>query len=247
MLPNKIKSLQHPIVKDLVKVRKNKPFRYEKKSLVISGNKTIKEIAKKKKIKILLFASDEIPSISCEKKIQVTKEIIIKISGIQSPENLLAVVDLPKEQDLTNKKYLLILDRLSDPGNVGTLLRTALAFGWEGVIYTPETTDPFNDKSLRSSKGACLFLPYQFMTYEQIRQMMNKTKKELVVADIEGKAVHSFPSSTNVALVLSSEAHGLSSLGEKGRKITIPMTKKIESLNVSIAGAILMQKLGPKI
>jgi len=247
MLPNKIKSLQHPIVKDLVKVRKNKQFRYEKKSLVITGNKTIKEISLKNKIKILLFASDEIPDISCEKKIQVTNEIIKKISGIQSPEDLLAVVDLPKEQDLFKKKYLLILDRLSDPGNLGTLLRTALAFGWEGVIFTPETTDPFNDKSIRSSKGACLSLPYQFMTYKQILQMINETKKELLVADIEGKEVHSYSSSANVALILSSEAHGLTALGEKGRKITIPMTKKIESLNVSIAGAILMQKLGPKI
>ena len=139
------------------------------------------------------------------------------------------------------------MDRLSDPGNVGTLIRSALAFGWEGIVFTPNTTDPFNDKAVRSSKGACLFLPYQFMTYEKIMKMINATNKNLLIADTKGKTVQSFAALKNITLVLSSEAHGPSVLGKKGENIMIPMTKKVESLNVSIAGGILMQKLGPKL
>jgi len=247
MLPNIIKSLQHPIVKDLVKARKDKQFRYKKNILVISENKIIKEISKSYKIRILLFSSKEPPIIAHQNKIKVTQEIITKISGIKSANNLLAVVDIPKEKDLSLKNHILVLDRLSDPGNVGTLIRTALGLGWEGVIFTPNTTDPFNDKAIRSSRGAVLFLPYQFMTYEKIFNMAKSSKKKILIADTKGKDITSYSFGPKVLLVLSSEAHGPSILAKMGKKITIPMTKKVESLNVAIAGGIIMQKTGPNL
>ena len=82
-----------------------------------------------------------------------------KISGMQTPEGLVVEIEMPKPAPLEGLKYLLALDGVSDPGNVGALLRTALALGWQGIFILDESCDPFNDKALRSARGATFRLP----------------------------------------------------------------------------------------
>ena len=150
---------------------------------------------------------------------------------------------------------MLILDHITDPGNLGTLLRTAAGLDWNYVYIGPNSVDPFNDKALRAAKGSTFKIPIIYK--EKHENLLNKLKEnswEIFVADVKkGKEVNKmFEQLTasnhsnqwnGVALVLGSESSGISTAFDKiEKRIFLPMSSKIESLNVSAAGAILMEK-----
>jgi TrmH family RNA methyltransferase len=137
-----------------------------------------------------------------------------------------------------------VLDRISDPGNLGTLLRTALALGWEGAFLTPHSADPFNDKAIRASKGACFFLPLQEGSYEELEELLKENQITAYVADLKGTSLPNLKVKHPLALILGNESLGPSAWAKQhGSAISIPMKKDVESLNVASAGAILMYEL----
>ncbi|MBS0628210.1 MAG: RNA methyltransferase, partial [Verrucomicrobia bacterium] len=154
-----ITSLQHPLVKDLVRLRKDKSFRRKQGKVLITGCKQIKELLASGVLVETLILESDFSFSSSIPIVRVTKEILKKISGLEEPEPMAAVVVLPSFCDLSKVSYLLVLDGIADPGNLGTLLRTAWALGWEGVYLTENSCDPFNEKALRAAKGATFFLP----------------------------------------------------------------------------------------
>lgn len=240
MLPTKITSTQHPIVKRLVSLRKDKSFRETENSALVVGFNLISDLSAQLEIKTLIF-SKEFPSIRAQTKIYATEEILKKITALASPEGIAAEVTLPPSGNLLHKKSILVLDALSDPGNVGTLLRTALALGWEGVFLTPGTADPFSEKAIRAAKGASFLLPLQAGSIKELEEIAKKNKAHLYVADLEGENVCSFNPLRPCLLILGNESQGPSLWARKnGKAISIPMEKKMESLNVASAGAILM-------
>lgn len=232
MLTKKIDSLQHPLVKRWVKLRTERSYREETQAVLVVGKKIIKEIPTK-----VLISNKPGPDV----EYLVTDEILKKITGLNQPDGFAAEVILPKPQLLFGLKHILILDRISDPGNLGTLLRTALALNWEGVIVTPDTVDLFNDKALRAAKGATFRLPYTCMTHEEIADFLHKNGFHAFTADIEGEVLGRVPFKTPIALILSNESKGPTH--SIGKKITIPMSKSAESLNVASAGAILLYSM----
>lgn len=122
-------------------------------------------------------------------------------------------------------------------------MRTALGLGWEGVILTPGTVDLFNDKALRAAKGATFLLPYTRMTTEEIARL----KLHFFTADLEGTPLEKGDFKPPLALILSNEGRGPGTWSEKlAKKITIPMSRQIESLNVATSGAILLYAMRPK-
>jgi TrmH family RNA methyltransferase len=170
--------------------------------------------------------------------------MIKKISGIEQPEAILAEIEMPKEGDLSHTNFLLVLDGISDPGNLGTLLRTACGLGWDGVFLTPMSTDPFNDKALRAAKGATFSIPWKSGTYEELKVLLKKSKMRLFVADARGKALSKFSFVPPLALALGNEAHGIAPvLQDLGETVAIGMQGGMESLNVGAAGAIMMYEL----
>ncbi len=240
MLTKKIISLQHPLVKHWVQLRLERPYREEKKRVLLMGEKTIRELSKKIFIHTLISLEPS-PEIPAEERIVVSEAILKKATGLEQPDGFAAEVSLPDPQDLCDKNYLLILDRISDPGNLGTLLRTALALNWEGVIFTPGTVDPFNDKALRAAKGATFLLPYARYDSDQIAALFQKNKIHAFTADTEGKPISQLSFPPPIALILSSESHGPGSWSEKmATRLTIPMGPNVESLNVSSSGSILL-------
>lgn len=173
---------------------------------------------------------------------RVTPEVLKKISGIEEKDGCAAIVPLPPPQPLEKKSHLLILDRVGDPGNLGTLFRTALAFEWGGVWLTEGTVDPFNDKALRAAKGATFRLPYDFLDPAKAKNWIKQHNAAIFVADLDGEKLSpSCSFEPPLALLLGSEGRGpgdwVSSLA---RKITIPIKKEVESLNVASAGSILL-------
>jgi TrmH family RNA methyltransferase len=236
MLPKEISGLQHPLVKDLTFLRSDRAERARKKQVVLIGEKMIHELALKTPLEILITTAPA-PNLKAKEKFLATEPILQKISGLPSTDGFIAVAQLPEPQEVTAVSHLLILDRISDPGNLGTLLRTALALGWGGVLFTPGTVDPFNDKALRASKGALFSLPYGYMDQPP-------PNRRLYLADMEGKPLHKTKIETPLALILSHEATGSAPWAEKcAEKISIPMHNGVESLNVAASGAIFLYEM----
>jgi RNA methyltransferase, TrmH family len=246
MTTRDVTSLQHPIVKHLVKLRDDRKYRTSCQSALISGVKLIGELSKTSTFKTVLITRGYAlpPLLKAEQTLVVTEEIMKKVTALQNPEPIAAEIPLPAPSELKGKHPLLILDQIADPGNLGSLLRTALALGWAGVFLTPGTADPFNDKALRSAKGATFTLSLRQGSYEELFELLKENQLLLLIADPKGESVLSNRPAKPFALVLGNEAHGPNpDLRSRGKAIAIPIHKEMESLNVSAAGAILMHCL----
>ena len=244
MTQKEITSLQHPRVKHLVKLRQGSDYRQECNRVLLSGRKLIKELSSSIRIRTLFLESGTIPSIEAEEIFFVTPEILKKVTGLENPEPIAAEIDMLNTQDLSSANFLLVLDGISDPGNLGTLLRTACALGWDGVFLTRGSTDPYNEKALRAAKGATFTLPWKCGTREELSALLQSRAMTVLAADTSGTDLHLCKISPPLALILGNESHGISpELKNSAQSIAIPLMGRMESLNVASAGAILMYDL----
>jgi RNA methyltransferase, TrmH family len=242
-----ILSLQHPLVKHLVKLRQNTDYRYDHHAIVIEGLKMVAEAAQFQKFKTLLTTSPEfVPAdVKADEIILTTPAILQKISGLQSPEGILAEAPMPEPSDFKGKKHLIALDGINDPGNLGTILRTALALGWEGVFFLNEGCDPYNEKALRASRGAVFRLPMAHGNWDDLQKIVKQNQLTAFVADTDGTPFDQINPSNGIMLVLGNEATGPSKETlSHCTAVTIPMPGKMESLNVAVAAGILLYTLG---
>ncbi len=239
-------SLQNPIVKHLVRLRKESSYREEHETLVMEGLKPIQEVSSHI---INLFYTDAYASLVKDlqgEHWEVTDPILQKISGMTQPEGVVAEVKRPPFLPLNNEHYVLALDGINDPGNLGTLLRTALALGWEAAFFLPGCCDPFNEKALRAARGAQFKLKMSEGTVEELSQWTKEHQVDALAADISGKPFDNIPNQPKRLLILGNEAHGIGTEVKKfSSPITIPMAGNMESLNVAIAGGILLYSLKP--
>jgi TrmH family RNA methyltransferase len=234
-----ITSLRHPLVQELIELRTEKTARLASNSVLLIGEKMVFELSTKVDLKMLITV-EPLPQIKAQKYFLVTPEILKKITNLPAPDGYAAVAPLPAPQSLLKRGRLLILDGLSDPGNLGTLLRTALALDWDGVCFTPGTVDPFNDKALRASKGALFSLPFS-------EQAVDPLPAHIYLADLEGTPLSEAHIQRPLALILSNEGSGPSSWAKKiGQRICIPMHNGVDSLNVAASGAIFLYLLKNK-
>ncbi|QGG48796.1 TrmH family RNA methyltransferase [Heliorestis convoluta] len=187
----------------------------------------------------------------------VNDKTLQSISETEHSQGIIAVAPLPepsrweevaqsKKLQNTRKPFLLILDGLQDPGNVGTILRSAEAAAVDAVIMTAGTADPFNPKVIRASMGSIFRLPVIIApTEEAIEQILAEKECTLVVADSGGEqAYYNLPlqESKSLALVIGSEGHGPSAYfrAKADHIATIPLAPPVESLNAAIAAAVLL-------
>lgn len=241
-----ITSLQHPIVKHLVRLRQNRDYRHEQGTVLIEGKKLVTEICLHQQPEVLLTSDASLipASVNPKNAIVVPPAMIQKISGLQQSEGILAEMRMPKEASLDKCRFIIALDAISDPGNLGTLLRTALALGWEGAYLLPNTCDPYNEKALRAAKGATFKLPLFSGSWKQLSELVKDNRLTPYVADLNGLSLNDLTCPENALLVLNNESTGPSQEAlQQCQKITIPMPGNMESLNVSIAGAIIMYSL----
>ena len=241
-----IMSLQHPVVKHLVLLRQKREYRAECKTALLSGINTIRDLSVSHRFKTVVIEQDYDPpfAIKGDRTYIVTHTIMKKIAGVDEPQPLAVEIAIPEEEEMENKNFLLILDTISDPGNMGSLLRTALSLGWEGVFLTPNCTDPFNEKALRAAKGATFKIPLKKGSWQELGMLLDARPRCFLAADRTGDSLKSMHATVPLALVLGNEAKGLSpQITQRAKKVAIPMQSKMESLNVAVAGAILMYYL----
>lgn len=244
-----IESLQHPLVKHLVKLRTNRPYRYDQQRVVIEGLKMVMEVGVQHPLVTLLVTSRSLipPQIKAERIFVVPETVMQKLSGLESSEGILAEVKMPAEGSLDKKKWVVALDNINDPGNMGTLLRTALALNWEACFLLDNCCDPYNEKALRSAKGATFRLPLIRGTWDQLRNVTETFQWQALAADLEGEPPEKISTASSRLLVLGSESHGISQQAFTFCvRVSLPMSDKMESLNVSVAGGILMYVLHSK-
>jgi len=242
MVPHPISSLQHPSVKKFVKLRESKSFRQKEGTLLIVGETVIREIAKKHRIKTLISAKPL--SLPAEHRLIGTEEVLHKIIGHKTDDLVAAEIPLPQPSTLSYSKRILLLDGLGDPGNVGTLFRSAVAFGWDGVFVIEGSADPYNDKALRSSRAAPLLISWREGSWKEAEELIQSISPHVVVADLSGDPFKKVAYKEPLVLVLGHETRGPSEYAKKiGRSITIPMQDTMESLNVAAAGSILLYHL----
>jgi len=244
MVPNQISSLQHPFVKSLVKLREKKEERQARGQVLIAGKKLVSEMAEKGLVETLLISSlQSIPSHwKVKQVVLVNKPILKKISGIEEEEGIAAIVKMPASISLKGMQWILALEGVGDPGNLGTLIRTAHGLGWQGILLLPKCADPFNDKAIRSARGASFSIPLFLGNYEDLVNF--SAGLSVFIGDIRGIALEEVSPPSNSFLILGNESHGVSEFCKKrGQMIKISMKNDLESFNVAIAGAILMYKL----
>lgn len=241
-----ITSPQNSLIQDLVKIRDDPRKRNSVKRIVIEGVKLIEDVALVSPLKVVLAKEKKIlERFSAEESYLVSEAVLKKLSSTENPEGVVALVPMPSIVFPKNLSRLLVLDRLQDPGNVGVLMRSAFALGWDAVFLVTGTADPFNDKALRSAKGATFRLPIERGGLTRLQEIVAEHKLKLLAADMLGEPLpQTKVHCRHIALALGNEGQGLSQeLKDAAMKISIPMRPGAESLNVASSGAILMYEL----
>jgi TrmH family RNA methyltransferase len=167
-----------------------------------------------------------------------------QLSDCRTSQGILGVVEYVHEPLVINPEqgnYLLV-DSLTDPGNLGTLIRSAVAFGFDGVFLHGDTVEVFNPKTVRATMGALPFCRH-WKTGDEIFKTIGENGYELISTVIHGgENLHEMKFGPKNVLVIGSEAHGVSETVQKRatRHLSIPISAEVESLNAAVAGSICM-------
>ena len=221
---------------------KNKKYRDKENSFIVESRKLVEEAISSADIDFI-FLSETNASYKSEcNKVVLSESLFKKISSFKNPDGFGAVVKKKVAKEITSPRVLL-LDQLNNPGNMGTIMRSAEAFGFSDIILTRGTVDIYNEKTLRASMGSIFRLNIKECSMEDLSVL--KKFYKIVAADMSGYDINKCQVDEDIILAIGNEANGLT---ENIRKLTdilvkIPMQGKIESLNAAIAASILMNKL----
>ena len=174
----------------------------------------------------------------------ITKEDLKVVSDTRNSQGIIAEINLQfyNNTSISNlDNNIVILNSISDPGNLGTILRTCAWFGIKSIILTSDTTDPYNSKCLRSGVGAHFYFKNLVqLDNAKIFSLIKDNNYTAYCADLDGDDISNVSINDKWALIFGSEAHGLDEDFNKFNKITIHKVGEIESLNVSVACGIIL-------
>ncbi|WP_010248381.1 23S rRNA (guanosine(2251)-2'-O)-methyltransferase RlmB [Acetivibrio cellulolyticus] len=259
---NFISSSQNPVIKE-IKALKEKKYRDQTGLFFIEGIRFVEE-ALKEKIEISkILVSDKLADVHGGKEIleqlensnccnvyTLTNKLYMEVTDTENPQGILAILNkksISLESVYDNKNFFLVLDSLQDPGNMGTIIRTADAAGVTGVIVSKGCVDVYNPKVLRSTMGSLFHIPicYSENILQTLEEMKNKGIR-LCAAHLSGsKNYFELDYKDNIAIIVGNEANGISDsvAGISNELVRIPMAGKSESLNASVAAGLLMYEV----
>jgi TrmH family RNA methyltransferase len=159
-----------------------------------------------------------------------------RVATTSEPQPNVALVEHGERSLPVEAQSLMVLDQLRDPGNVGTLIRSAEAAGLDAVVCTPGTADVFAPKTIRSSAGAVFHVPIMMLSLEEIASLGFVM---VATSSHRGLPYRSFDWKRKIAFVLGNEAHGVNEGGVVSEWVSIPQRGRSESLNVAMAGTLL--------
>ncbi|KAL2498964.1 tRNA/rRNA methyltransferase (SpoU) family protein [Abeliophyllum distichum] len=280
-----ITSTSNLFVKHCLKLRRSSSYRHSHGSVLVVGTTPIREIYSFQETLqdrptvecLLVLDKHDVPQDIDGRAIHVihvSSAVMRKLSGVQSIDSVevVALMRIPSTFHVVSNSLndedrcrlfpfphrILILDGIQDPGNLGTLLRSATAFRWGGVFLLPGCCDPFNEKALRASRGASFQIPIVSGNWIHVESLRKEFQMKMLAghpADNQNSnKVHrlsqdfaDYVADLPLCLVLGSEGAGLSEESRRACElISIPMAGEFESLNVSVAGGIFMYMLQPE-
>lgn len=235
-----IKSINNSYIKELSKLHIKK-YREQAEKFIIEGYHLVNE-AKAANLLLEVLITKEEERIKGTLNTLVNKDIIKKLAKTKNPQDIIGICKIKKATALFGNRFLL-LDNINDPGNLGTLIRTALGFGIDQIIVSSDTVDLYNDKVIRGAQGALFKIPIitgDLITY--IEKLKACKTSIIGTALSNGKGLKDMEKSNKYAIILGNEAKGIKEeiLKLTDENVKIEIDEKLESLNVAIAGAILM-------
>ena len=213
--------------------------RTKAKQFLIEGEHLIEEALKWNANILELFVLENSEFNFDLKTTVVTKDVMKSLSTLVTPPGIVAVVEMNTQT--INSDRILALDGIQDPGNLGTLIRTADAFNFNRILIGKDTVDPYSDKVLRSSQGSHFHVSIEDT---DLVETMNDFDGTVLTTDLQGEALSSQKITGPLMIVLGNEGQGVSDdvLSHANYKVKIDMPGNAESLNVSVAGGILMHQ-----
>lgn len=249
-----ITSLQNSVVKEVVKLHQKK---YREDFIIVEGEKAVIEAFDAGLNITYMFSSNKTMLENFEAKSKASKKtcaeiylanekVMEKISTTESAPNMLAVVQKPNHALSDFKKFqkIVLLDGIKDAGNLGTIIRTAAAFGVDGIILFNECTDEFSPKTIRSAAGNIFKIPVVHCQGEQLKEF--KKSHKMVATVVNSKNfIQNFVAKGPVIIMFGSEANGLCNelLSLMDEPYTIPMKDGVESLNLAISAGIVLYEI----
>lgn len=246
-----INSSTNPFIKELRALATSKKARQESGSFIIEGWRGIETLlvheSRQYKPETLVVSSDwkNDPRLPDSIDTVLLPDFVFdKISDVKNAQGILGVVrhtPFPFEFFPDTGNYLL-LDAVRDPGNLGTLIRSAVGAGFDGILLYGDCVEPFNPKVIRSTMGTFAFSNIWTVSRADIDRLMKTGYELCVTTGLDGDNLYETVFTKKTVLVVGSEAHGVSRelMGLADKRITIPLAKECESLNAAIAGSICM-------
>lgn len=241
-----ITSVHNEHIKELVKLKERK-YRDQTSLFLVETKHLVLEAYKAGLIKELILEQNEIFPLDVPIT-YVSKEVLKKLSSVESPSNVMAVVEKRKVEEKYGEKVL-ILDRIQDPGNLGTIIRSAVAFNIDTIICSPDTVDFYNPKVVRASQGMMFHIPIMIKnTTKTIQELKNNDYKIVGTKVTNGKDVRTASIYSHFALIIGNEGQGISKDIENlcDEYLYIKMNENCESLNASVAASILLYEINNK-
>lgn len=234
-----ITSMQNETIKKIMKL-KQKKYRDENGLFLIEGFHLVEEARRHQCIKtIITTLNDEFD----EETLHVSQDVMNKLAFTKTPQPIMAICQKKQTSSILphGTRYLL-LDRLQDPGNVGTIMRTALAFGYDQIIMSKDCVDLYNDKVIRATQGALFEMNICIMDLSDAISSLKEHHVSLYGTCLKNAlAIDNYQNEEKMAFVLGNEGQGVSRevLDLCDHRLYIPI-HSVESLNVGIAAAITM-------
>ena len=242
-----ITSLDNDKVKKYIKL-KDKKYRDKTGEFIVEGSHLVLEAYKQGLVEELILEIDEVFPISIENIVYLPVELINKISSVETPQTVMALCKKKEEsEELGN--HILLVDDVQDPGNLGTIIRSAVAFNIDTVVLSNNTVDLYNPKTIRSTQGMFFHIN---VIRRDIKNIIEKIKEESIpvygTLVEHGSDVRELNNSDKekFALVVGNEGNGvrkeITDMCDKN--LYIKMNSDVESLNVGVATSILLYELG---
>lgn len=217
---------------------KKKKYRKKFNSFIVESIKIVEQIPDYFECEFV-FVNEDMKDYKTDfKKIVFSNKLFDKLSLLENPEGVSALLKIKKEKEISSDKILL-LDHMQDPGNLGTIIRSAEAFSFKDIILVNNCVDLYNEKTIRASMGSIFRLNFLELNIDDLKKFKDY---KLILADMNGKSVDYYKSCDKIILAIGNEANGISkSLRDLSNDfVSIKMDGKIESLNAAIAASILM-------
>ena len=232
-----ITSLANSKVKEWTKL-KDKKYRDETNTFLVESEHLVDEAIKKGVVKELI----SLENTKYQDATIVSYEVMKKITNQVTPPNVCAVCNKLKVEEV--KERALLLDDISDPGNLGTIIRSAVAFGFKNIVLSLHSVDVYNPKVIRSSEGMIFHVN---IIYSDLIDFINKHSFLTIYGTsvINGKKLNDLKFNKQVGIIIGNEGRGMSEELKQfcNELIYIPMNKNCESLNAGVSASIIMYEV----